>query len=76
MILAAQCRAARGLLRWKQQDLAARSDVGLSTIKKFETEVTVPHKPTLKALKGAFEEAGVEFIERDGSVGVMLNKSD
>ena len=71
MISAAQCRAARGLLRWKQQDLAARSDVGLSTIKKFETEVTVPHKPTLKALKAAFEAAGIQFID-DNGIGVKL----
>ena len=66
MITAAQCRAGRGLLKWTQPDLATRSDVGLNTIKKFETEATAPHKSTLKALKTAFEAAGIEFLYEGG----------
>ena len=72
MITAAQCRAARTLLKWNQQELADRSEVGANTIKKFETEAVSPRKSTLKALKATFEEAGVAFIDRDEGVGVML----
>ena len=80
MITAAQCRAARGLLKWTQPDLAGRSDVGLNTIKKFETEATAPHKSTLKALKAAMEAAGIEFLAQgetplsNGGEGVRLRR--
>ena len=62
MITPAQCRAARALLQWKQRDLAARSDVSVATIRGYELGKTSPHRSTLKSLKTAFEQAGVEFI--------------
>ena len=75
MITPGQCRAARALLKWKQRDLADRSDVGVATIRTFETETTSPHKVTLKALKTAFEDAGIEFIdENGGGPGLRLRK--
>ena len=73
MITPAQCRAARGLLRWTQEDLVARADVGIITIRTFETEKAAPRKSTLKLIKIAFEEAGVEFIDSNGGgPGVRL----
>ena len=66
------CRAARHLLGWKQEDLAEHSEVGLTAIRRFESGKTAnPHRTTLKALKNAFEDAGIEFID-EGSGGVWL----
>ena len=75
MITPAQCRAARGLLSWKQRDLAERSTVGYNTIRKFEAEETAPRNSTLIVLRLTFEKAGVEFIdENGGGPGLRLRK--
>ena len=75
MITPAQCRAARGLLSWKQRDLAAHSGVGYSTIRKFEAEETAARNSTLVVLRLTFEKAGVEFIdENGGGPGLRLRK--
>ena len=74
MITPTLCRAARVLLGWKQDDLAERSDVGLSAIRQFEGgKTTSPHRTTLKALQTTFEDAGIEFLTRDGKpVGLQF----
>ena len=73
MITAAQCRAARGLLKWKQKELAARTGIGVLAINKFEGGKTSPHHTTLKVIRDTFEAAGVEFLTRDGQgVGVQF----
>ena len=76
MITSAQCRAARGLLSWSQQNLADRAGVGIMTIHQFEKEGTQPRRATLEVVKRAFENAGVEFIdENGGGPGVRLKKA-
>ncbi len=75
MITSAQCRAARGLLSWSQQNLADRADVGIMTIHQFEKEGSQPRRSTLEVVRRAFENAGVEFIdENGGGPGVRLRK--
>lgn len=75
MLTASQCRAARGLLDWTQQQLADAARVGVATIRQFEGGATVPRHATLAVLKGALELAGVEFIDEDGGgPGVRLRK--
>ncbi len=59
MISPAQCRAARALLGWSREELAAAAEVGLRTIVDFERGAREPHKATLAALERAFETAGV-----------------
>lgn len=71
MITSGQCRAARALLRWNQRELAARANVGITTVRTFETDVTAPHRTTLNILKETFEQAGIEFIY-DNGIGVTL----
>jgi predicted transcriptional regulator len=72
----AQCRAARGLLAWTQQDLAREAGVGVITVHQLEAGSTAPRRSTLEVIKRAFEQAGVEFIdENGGGPGVRLRKS-
>jgi transcriptional regulator with XRE-family HTH domain len=67
----AQCRAARGLVAWSQDKLAARADVGNSTVRDFEKGRRVPIDDNLAAIRRALEAAGVEFIPaKSGGKGV------
>ena len=72
-----QIRAARALLRWRAQDLARASAVGVATIRRAElaekeTSMTTPNDI---AVRRALESAGVEFIdENGGGPGVRLRK--
>jgi transcriptional regulator with XRE-family HTH domain len=75
MITASQCRAARGLLDWTQQDLADAARIGVATVRLFEGRVSESRQATLVVLRQAFESAGVEFIdENGGGPGVRLRK--
>ena len=60
-----QIRAARALLRWRAEDLARESRVGVATIRRWEladagTSLTGPND---MALRSALESGGVEFID-------------
>ena len=75
MITSAQCRAARGLLDWTQQDLAERAGVGIVTVRQVEAGVSEPRRATLEVIRRALERAGVEFIdENGGGPGVRLRQ--
>ena len=75
MIAPEQCKAARGLLSWSQQELALRARVGVVTIHQLETGISQPRRATLEVIRRAFESAGVEFIdENGGGLGVRLRK--
>jgi len=64
MISTEQIRAARALLRWTAQNLADVSGVGVATIRRIELMDGVPSGQvrTIEALRGALEDAGVEFV--------------
>lgn len=62
----AQSRAGRALLEWTQADLARAAAVGVSTVRGFELGTRAPIPNNIKAMRGALEEAGVEFIENGG----------
>jgi transcriptional regulator with XRE-family HTH domain len=72
-MLPMQCRAARGLLQWTQDDLAGRAKVSGNTIRGFELEQTSPNPATLTVLQMAFEKAGVEFTDGD-QPGVRMKR--
>jgi predicted transcriptional regulator len=75
MITPEQCRAARGLLAWGQQELAKKASVGVVTVRQFEAGTNQPRRATLSVIKRAFEDAGVEFIDGNGDgPGVRLRK--
>ncbi len=72
MLHAAQIRAARALLGWRQDDLAQASGVGPATIRRIEI-LRGPIKGNVSTqlrIQQAFERAGVRFIEADGAGGI------
>jgi hypothetical protein len=74
-----QIRAARALVRWRAEDLARESRVGVDTIRRAELEQveTSMTAPNDLAVRRALEAAGVEFIdENGGGPGVRLRKRD
>lgn len=74
-ITPAQCRAARALVGWSQEELESASKVARKTIADFERDVRAPYPRTLAAIRTALEAAGVEFIaENGGGAGVRLRK--
>ena len=75
MISPAQCRAARGLLDWSQQDLAREAGVGVVTIRQVEAGIIQPRRATLVVVRHTLEAAGIEFIEDNGGgVGVRFRE--
>jgi transcriptional regulator with XRE-family HTH domain len=78
MLHAAQIRAARALLGWRQEQLANASKVGNATIQRIERSVgTVGgYVSTLTQIQSAFEKAGILFLDDDagGGIGVRLGK--
>src|SRR5215813_6549637 len=75
MITPSQCRAARALLNWSQQDLAEHAQVGVVTIHQLEAGTSQPRRATLDVIRRAFERAGVVFIdENGGGPGVRLRQ--
>jgi hypothetical protein len=75
MISTCQVRAARAMLRWRAQDLADASGVGVATIRRMEVLDGVPSGQirSLAAIQSALEAAGVEFIgTADDRPGVRL----
>lgn len=71
----AQCRAARALIEWTRDDLAAACQTARSTLADFEANKRQPHPRTLAAIRTALEAAGVIFIASNGDgPGVRLRK--
>jgi DNA-binding transcriptional regulator YiaG len=70
-----QCRAARGLLNWTQDQLCEAAKVSGPTVRNFENGKITPHRSSLAVMRQALEAAGVEFIaENGGGPGVRLRK--
>lgn len=72
-----QCRAARAWLDWKQEELAAKAGVSLSTVRDFEKGRRTPIANNARALAEAFGEAGLDltFDEDDKHLGVVRRRS-
>ena len=79
MISSKQIKAARALLDWKGQDLADKSGVGITTLRRYEAQDGIPsaNKFVLKAIKSCLEEEGIVFSgDPVKSPGVSLNQKD
>jgi transcriptional regulator with XRE-family HTH domain len=66
MISAGQIRAARALLGWSQDDLAAATNLSVSTVRNLESGDMSPRSATASEIRRVIEQAGLEFIEPDG----------
>lgn len=73
LIITQQIKAARALLGWAQNDLALKSGVAISTIRRLEgmPGPICAHFETIKNLRRAFEEAGLR-LEGEPHPGVRL----
>ena len=75
MLTREQCRAARGLLDWTQEELAERAGVSRSTVRGFESGQHELHRASTAMIRAALEAAGVIFIDPgEQGQGVRLNK--
>ena len=63
MLSSSQIRAARALLGWSGIDLAEKSGVGITTLRRYELQKGIPSANTsvLLTLKNTLENAGIEF---------------
>ncbi len=72
-----QVKAARSLLAWSQEQLAAAADVSIPTIKRLEAQdgPLGGRDETGIKIRSALESAGIQFIaENGGGPGVRLRK--
>lgn len=71
VITGSQIRGARGMLGWMMTDLAERAAMSRNTVKRLESFDGIPPSRTqsLVELQRVFEEAGIEFIDAEGSKG-------
>ena len=73
MLSSGQCRAARALLNWTQEDLAVRAGVSRSTVRGFESGQHELQRASAAMIRMALEQAGVILIEADEQgAGVRL----
>ena len=63
MLSSSQIRAARALLGWSGTELAEKSGVGITTLRRYELQKGIPSANTsvLLILKTTLELAGIEF---------------
>lgn len=66
MLTIEQCRAARGLLDWTQQDLADACGLSKTAINNFEKSHSDIKTESLRAIRLAFESADIEFTPQNG----------
>jgi transcriptional regulator with XRE-family HTH domain len=72
----AQCRSARALLDWTQPRLAARAEIGLSTLADFEHARRIVSKEAITRIQRSLATAGIIFIENDcDGPGVKLTRA-
>jgi predicted transcriptional regulator len=71
-----QIKAARALLAWSQEELAAVASVSIPTIKRLEaTDGPLGGRTeTANKIRKALEGAGIEFTNERGGSGVRLRQ--
>jgi transcriptional regulator with XRE-family HTH domain len=68
-LTAGQCRAARALLDWTQDELASQAGVCRSTVRGFENGQHELHRSSAAVIRQALEGAGVVLLEADAAHG-------
>ena len=72
MLKPVQCRAARTLIGIHQPALAREARISLRTLIDFERGRRRPQSATLQAITAALDRLGVEQIENEAGLGVLL----
>lgn len=68
-----QCRAARAVVGWSQDDLAAAAGLAGMTVQSFERGARMPHQNNLMAIRNALESKGMRFLEpEEGMPGLQF----
>ncbi len=65
----AQCRDARALLQWSQEDLARKAGLNAVTLRNYETERTAAQRASFAVVRRVFEMAGVDLTEQGHGIG-------
>ena len=65
MVTPGQCRAARGLLGWSQEELARRAGVGIVTVYQLEAGISQPRRATLDLIGAPLRQPGIELTNGD-----------
>ena len=81
MLSSSQIRAARALLGWSGTELAEKSGVGITTLRRYELQKGIPSANTsvLLTLKETLEKAGIEFTGDplvNPGVTLRINRDD
>jgi transcriptional regulator with XRE-family HTH domain len=74
-IWAAQCRAARALLGWRQEDLAQAAGLSVGLVRKYEMPEGRHTVGSTAALRQAFEAAGITFSVDPEIYSVALKRT-
>ena len=69
-----QCKAARDLLGWKQDDLSKKAEINKTTLADFERGVRELRISTLEKIINSFEKAGIRFENNNEKYGVEFLK--
>ena len=72
----AQCRAARALLQWSQDELAREAALNAVTVRNFENGKSAAQRASINMMRNALESAGVALLPEGAqtSAGVALRK--
>ena len=65
-----QCRAARALLGWSQEQLAKAAHVSVNRVNGFESGSFVPGRSTLLRLRAFLVVSGIEFLDDEEGLGI------
>ncbi|KQV20817.1 hypothetical protein ASC97_28665 [Rhizobium sp. Root1203] len=80
MMTGSQCRAARALVEYSRDRLAASSGIRTEIIEMFERKLDNPDEASVDTLRSALEHAGAVFLPdgETGGIGVRLkfNRSE
>lgn len=68
----AQSRMARAALQWSLEQAAAAAGVSRRTVLRFENEHRDIQAELIAALRGAYQAAGVRFIDEGGDAGGVV----
>lgn len=68
-----QCKAARMLLDWNQEELCKRARIAKATVGDFERGARNLRIETMQKVVGVFEENGIRFESEKGRILVELN---